>query len=113
MTVSRTILRRAVAMAVVAIAVLLLLIVVGSSAARATTHEISAQVAQQSPYQPPDVTGGDAPGWLAPFSFIARLPLWAQAAVLSAVAAAAFFVVPTVVRWVWRFVSNLNSRTTG
>jgi hypothetical protein len=32
---------------------------------------------------------------------LARLPLWGQAAVLSAGVAGMFFVVPMVFRWVW------------
>ena len=41
------------------------------------------------------------PGWLRFFEPLAALPLWGQAAVLSAGVAGLFFVVPMVGRWVW------------
>jgi hypothetical protein len=67
---------------------------------------LSAQVAgaqvQPSPYQPPDLTEVDLPSWVAPFAPIASLPLWAQAALVSAVIAGLIFVVPIISRWLLR-----------
>jgi hypothetical protein len=59
-------------------------------------------VAQETPYEPPDIDEIEPPGWLAFLEPIAALPLWGQAAVLSAGVAGMFFVVPMVFRWVWR-----------
>ena len=59
-------------------------------------------VAQETPYEPPDIQGVETPSWLRPLEPLARLPLWGQAAVLSAGVAGMFFVVPLVFRWVWR-----------
>ena len=59
-------------------------------------------VAQETPYQAPDIEEREPPGWLKPLEPLARLPLWGQAAVLSAGVAGLFFVVPMVGRWVWR-----------
>ena len=67
----------------------------------AVTHQsVTAQV-EESPYTPPDFDSVDAPSWLQPFEPLARLPLWGQAAVLSAGVAGLFFVVPMVFKWVW------------
>ena len=54
-------------------------------------------VAQQSPYEPPP-TEIDLLPWAGPF---ASLPLWAQAALVSALGVGAFFFVPTAARWIW------------
>jgi hypothetical protein len=59
-------------------------------------------VAQETPYEAPDIQGVDTPSWLRPLEPLARLPLWGQAAVLSAGVAGLFLVVPMVGRWVWR-----------
>jgi hypothetical protein len=58
-------------------------------------------VAQEAPYTPPEINSVDVPDWLRPLEPLARLPLWGQAAVLSAGVAGLFFVVPMVFRWVW------------
>ena len=54
-------------------------------------------VAQQSPYMPPQ-TEIDLFPWAGSF---ANLPLWAQAALVSAVGVGAFFFVPPVARRIW------------
>ena len=61
---------------------------------------------EEAPYTPPDVDEVDLPQWLQAFEPLARLPLWGQAALLSAGVAGLFFVVPMVFRWVW----NLGER---
>jgi hypothetical protein len=61
---------------------------------------------EEAPYTPPDVDEVDLPQWLQLVEPLARLPLWGQAAVLSAGVAGLFFVVPMVFRWVW----NLGER---
>jgi len=68
--------------------------------AAADTHRIS--VVAQNPYEAPDIDEVDPPGWLSFFEPLAALPLWGQAAVLSAGVAGLFFVIPMVGRWVWR-----------
>lgn len=67
----------------------------------AASGEVSV-VAQERPYQPPEIEELEPPSWLEPLQPLARLPLWGQAAVLSAGVAGLFFVVPMVGRWVWR-----------
>ena len=59
-------------------------------------------VAQETPYEPPDIQEVETPSWLRPLQPLARLPLWGQAAVLSAGIAGLFLVVPMVGRWVWK-----------
>jgi hypothetical protein len=59
-------------------------------------------VAQETPYEAPEIEEREPPAWLKPLEFLAALPLWGQAAVLSAGVAGMFFVVPMVFRWVWR-----------
>ena len=66
----------------------------------AETHRVS--IVAQTPYEAPEIDEVDPPGWLAPLEPIAALPLWGQAAVLSAGVAGLFFVVPMVFRWVWK-----------
>lgn len=105
--------RRAAVLLLVAIVALILLLTVGSSPAEAAAHDVSVPMAQVSPYQLPQVPGGNTPAGLDLFAPFSRLPLWAQAAIVSAVTTAAFFAVAAVVRWVWRLVSDLSSRTTG
>jgi hypothetical protein len=65
------------------------------------TADSGVVVAQETPYEPPDITEVDTPGWLRFFEPLAALPLWGQAAVLSAGVAGMFFLVPMVFRWVW------------
>lgn len=60
--------------------------------------------AQESPYQAPDLIEVDLPGWAEPFEPLARLPLWAQAALVSAAVAGLVFVVPVV----YGSVTNLD-----
>ncbi len=67
-------------------------------------------VAQEAPYTPPEIDSVDVPDWLEPLEPLARLPLWGQAAVLSAFVAGMFFVVPMVFRWVWNLGSNPAER---
>ena len=68
--------------------------------AAADTHRIS--VVAQTPYEAPEIDEVDPPSWLSFFEPLAALPLWGQAAVLSAGVAGLFFVIPMVGRWVWR-----------
>jgi hypothetical protein len=56
---------------------------------------------EEGTYIPPDINSVEVPGWLEPLEPLARLPLWGQAAVLSAGVAGMFFVLPMVFRWVW------------
>ena len=56
---------------------------------------------EEGTYIPPDINSVEMPGWLAPLEPLARLPLWGQAAVLSAGVAGMFFVLPMVFKWVW------------
>jgi len=51
---------------------------------------------------PPAIFSVDLPSWLAPLEPLARLPLWGQAAVVSAGVAGFLLVVPMVFRWVWK-----------
>jgi hypothetical protein len=98
--------RRLITLLVVAVTVFAPLFSLGAPPARATTYDISAPLAQVSPYQPPEVTDGGFSSWLGPFAPIGRLPLWAQAAIFSAGAAIAFILLQAAVRWMWRFVSD-------
>jgi hypothetical protein len=59
-------------------------------------------LAQETPYVAPDIDEREPPAWLKPLEPLAALPLWGQAAVLSAGVAGVIFVVPMVFRWVWR-----------
>ena len=63
---------------------------------------VADMVVAQTPYEAPEIDEVDPPGWLAFFEPLAALPLWGQAAVLSAGVAGLFFVIPMVGRWVWR-----------
>ena len=56
---------------------------------------------EEGVYIPPDINSVEVPGWLEPLEPLARLPLWGQAAVLSAGVAGMFFVLPMVFKWVW------------
>lgn len=70
-------------------------------------------VAQETPYEPPDIAQVETPSWLRPLQPLARLPLWGQAAVLSAGVAGMFFVVPMVFRWVWRLGPDTDRPANG
>jgi hypothetical protein len=65
------------------------------------TADAGVIVAQETPYEAPEIQEVETPGWLRMFEPLAALPLWGQAAVLSAGVAGMFFVVPMVFRWVW------------
>jgi hypothetical protein len=82
----------------VALAFVTALVLVPAVAALADAGTV---VAQETPYEPPDIEERETPGWLRFFEPLAGLPLWGQAAVLSAGVAGMFFVVPMVFRWVW------------
>jgi hypothetical protein len=77
----------------------------------AQTHRVS--VVAQTPYEAPEIDEVDPPSWLAPLQPIAALPLWGQAAVLSAGVAGLFFVVPMVFRWVWKLGPDDDDEETG
>lgn len=66
--------------------------------------------AQEQPYQP-DVTNIAPPGWLGGLGPLASLPVWAVAAVLAAVVAALFVVIPALVKWIWVWRSTRDSET--
>ena len=100
----------AVMLAVIALATLVLML--APTSAMATMNDISTPVAQVSPYQPPPLTGGDGPSWFSPSSVFSQLPLWAQAAVVSAAVTISFFVLAALVRWTWHYVSDVRSRAT-
>jgi hypothetical protein len=70
-------------------------------------------VAQETPYQAPEFNEIDPPSWLEPLQPLARLPLWGQAAVLSAGVAGMFFVVPMVGKWVWKLGENGRHEESG
>ncbi|MGB8361547.1 MAG: hypothetical protein WCE80_09120 [Acidimicrobiia bacterium] len=101
--------RRAVTLTLEFFALVTLLVMVAPLSAMAG---ISAPVAQVSPYQSPPLTGGDGPSWFSPSSVFSQLPLWAQAAAVSAAVTISFFALTAVVRWTWRYVSDLRSRAT-
>jgi len=69
--------------------------------------------AQETPYQTPEFNEIDPPSWLEPLEPLARLPLWGQAAVLSAGVAGLFFVVPMVGKWVWKLGENGRHEESG
>ena len=83
----------------VALAFVTALVLVPAAAALADAGTV---VAQETPYEAPEIREVDTPGWLRMFEPLAALPLWGQAAVLSAGVAGLFFVVPMVGKWVWR-----------
>ena len=62
----------------------------------------SGQVVVAQSYEGPEIDEIEPPGWLSFLEPLAALPLWGQAAVLSASVAGLFFVVPAVFRWVWK-----------
>lgn len=71
------------------------------AAMAATTGDDGVVTAQTGPYDAPEFVEVDLPGWATPFEPLARLPLWAQAALVSAAVAGLVFVVPIASRWVW------------
>lgn len=83
----------------VALAFVTALVLVPAAAALADAGTV---VAQETPYEAPDIEEREAPSWLRMFEPLAGLPLWGQAAVLSAGIAGLFFIVPMVGKWVWR-----------
>ncbi len=101
------VIRLAAVGAVVVFLSLALPLVAGAAPNDAAGHTVVAQ--QDSPYQAPDVEGVDAPAWLAPFGPLAGLPVWAQASVLSALAASGFLVLSAAARWVWHLGSWARS----
>ena len=66
---------------------------------------------EEAPYTPPEFNSIDMPSWLEPLEPLARLPLWGQAAVLSAGVAGAFFVLPMVFKWVWKLGEDRQGGT--
>jgi hypothetical protein len=68
---------------------------------------------EESPYTPPEFNSVEMPSWLEPLEPLARLPLWGQAAVLSAGVAGMFFVIPMVFRWVWNLGEDPTERNGG
>jgi len=82
----------------VALAFVTTLVLVPAVAALADAATV---VAQETPYEAPEIQEVETPSWLRFFEPLAALPLWGQAAVLSAGVAGMFFVVPMVFRWVW------------
>jgi len=84
----------------------LFLVLAVQTLAQAQVGAEATPVAQEdSPYQPP-IVETNTPSWLEPFDPLAQLPVWSQAALLSASVAAGVFVVPTAGRWVWRTVQR-------
>ena len=79
----------------------------------AVAHTHSVSIVAQTPYEPPEIDEVDAPSWLAFFEPLAALPLWGQAAVLSAGVAGLFFVVPMVFRWVWKLGPDDDDEESG
>ena len=68
---------------------------------------------EESPYTPPEFNSVEMPDWLRPLEPLARLPLWGQAAVLSAGVAGMFFVIPMVFKWVWNLGEDPTERNGG
>jgi len=68
---------------------------------------------EEAPYTPPEINSVEVPGWLEPLEPLARLPLWGQAAVLSAGVAGMFFVLPLVFKWVWNLGEDPRERNGG
>ena len=77
------------------------MVLVWSQTAKAALDDGLVVVAQESPYQPPELTRIDLPSWAVPFEPVARLPLWAQAALASAVLVSAFLIVRVIAHWAW------------
>ena len=86
-------------------------LVLGPALFAAANTSVYAVVAQEeAPYTPPEINRVDLPSWLEPLQPLARLPLWGQAAILSAGVAGMFFVVPMVFKWVWNLGDDPTER---
>jgi hypothetical protein len=93
----------------VALAFVTALVLVPAAAALADGGTVVAQ----EPYEAPEIQEIETPSWLRFFEPLAALPLWGQAAVLSAGVAGMFFVVPMVFRWVWSLGPDNESEDEG
>ncbi len=71
------------------------------------------QVVVAQTYEAPEIDEVDPPSWLAPLEPLAALPLWGQAAVLSAGVAGLVFLVPMIGRWVWSLGDNSDDDEDG
>ena len=92
--------------------VTLTMVLVWSQAASAAPDGAPVVVAQVSPYQPPELTNVVLPSWVVPIEPIARLPLWTQAALASAVLVSAFFVLRVISQWAWgRFFGDAEGNS--
>jgi hypothetical protein len=93
------------------LAVVVFLVLAPALFAAAEVETPDAVVAQEeAPYSPPEINSAEVPSWLEPLQPLARLPLWGQAAVLSAGVAGLFFVVPMAFRWVWNLGDDPTER---
>lgn len=90
--------------------VVFLLLGPGLIAIAATDSAPVVAAQEDTPYTPPEINSVDVPSWLEPLEPLSRLPLWGQAAVLSAGVAGMFFVVPMVFRWVWNLGDDQTER---
>lgn len=81
--------------------------------ASADTGSAMVVAGEEAPYTPPEVASAEVPSWLQPLEPLARLPLWGQAAVLSAGVAGLFFVLPMVFKWVWFLGEDPTERENG
>jgi len=88
--------------ALVGLAFIATLLLAPAVGALADTADGADLLAQENPYQTPDIQEVETPSWLRPLEPLARLPLWGQAAVLSAGVAGLFLVVPMVGKWMWK-----------
>jgi hypothetical protein len=73
----------------------------------------SGQVVVAQTYEGPEIDEVEPPAWLAFLEPLAALPLWGQAAVLSAGVAGLFFLVPMIGRWVWSLGDNSDDDEDG
>ena len=97
---------------VIGLVFMLALLLAPALAAAAEVANVTV-VAQETPYQPPEIQEVETPSWLQPLQPLARLPLWGQAAVLSAGVAGMFFVVPMVGKWLWKLGEDGRSEQAG
>lgn len=100
-------LRRAVFATALAMIVILLLVRMDSVQALTDGPASSVEAQGESPYEF-DVTTVETPFWLEPWGPLARLPVWAAAAVLAGVATAAILIVIGIGRLVWKVAFNRN-----
>lgn len=89
------------------------LLVIGPALFASADSGSAVVAVEEAPYTPPEVESADVPSWLQPLGPLARLPLWGQAAVLSAGVAGLFFVVPMVFKWVWFLGEDPTERENG